>query len=310
MRQATITRWRLLVATVAALVALTATTAGAGAVVTPGASDAGAASARCPGWGRPAIATDSAISTRRNRTRRPLRVFAIQLRQDPARITTAAAYRRVIDCAFATEVAPHLARGRPNLVVLGEDLGLETLAIGSRGAAARRVLARTATCGAPPCQTLQTLSALDAGYGRALTYLDARHPSLAVQLGRPFVAATDQFVRVFMGTMAALARRYGVYVIASNTQAPFRLTHNRAAVAALAAPGAPARRGVYAPITATAYDQTFVWGPADVHPRRPPPVANLIAVNRKVPLTAFEQRSGLARDRRGGRRPNATCGRS
>jgi hypothetical protein len=277
------TRWGLMVAT-AAVLALVAATASASRLVAP--------SAGCPGWGRPAIATDpTTIPVRR--ARHALRVFAIQLRQDPAAIATAADYRRAIDCAFATEVAPYLARGRPNLVVLDEDVGLETLAIGARGASARHVLAHPAACGGPPCQTLQTLSALDAGYARALSYLDARHPELATQLGRPFVAATDQFVRVFMGTMAALARRYHVYVIASNTQAPFRLTHEPAAVRALAAPGASAGRGVYAPTTATAYDQTFVWGPADVDPRRPAPVANLIADNRKIPLTTFEQLLGF-----------------
>ena len=274
-----------LVASIVVLVALAVS-------ATADASHPAPAPTRCPGWGRPAVAADPA-TVHGDRARRALRVFAIQLRQDPATIATAADYRRAIDCAFATEVAPYVARDRPNLVVLDEDVGLETLAIGARGAAARQVLARPASCGASPCQTLQILSALDTGYARALGYLDARHPLLATQLGRPFVAATDQFVRVFMGTMAALARRNRVYVIASNTQAPFRLTHEPAAVHALAAPGGPARRGVYAPTGAVAYDQTFVWAPADVHPQRPAPVANLIADNRKVPLTSFEQLLGF-----------------
>ena len=52
-------------------------------------------------------------------------------------------------------------------------------------------------------------------------------PVVGGKLGRTFVAATDEFVRVFMTTMAAVARRYGVYVVASNTQAPFKLTRNR-----------------------------------------------------------------------------------
>lgn len=246
----------------------------------------------CPGWGRPAVAAVAADPPR-GRARRTLRVFAIQLRQDPATIASAAAYRHAIDCAFETEVAPHLAAGRPNLVVLDEDVGLETLAIGARGAATRRVLSHPSSCGPSPCQTLQTLTALDAGYARALTFLEARHPQLGQMLGRPFVAATDQFVRVFMGTMAAEARRWGVYVVASNTQAPFRLTHDPAAVAALKAPRAPAARGVYAPTGATASNQTFVWAPHDVHPGRPAPLANLIADNRKVPLTSFEQLLGF-----------------
>jgi hypothetical protein len=43
-----------------------------------------------------------------------------------------------------------------------------------------------------------------------------------------------------------------------------------------------------------AYDQTFLWGPHAVHPRRPAPLANLIAVNRKAPLTTFERELGFA----------------
>ena len=59
------------------------------------------------------------------------------------------------------------------------------------------------------------------GYGRALNYLEDRFPKLSSQLGRAFVAATDQFARTFMRTMATEARRYHVYMVASNTQAPF-----------------------------------------------------------------------------------------
>ena len=92
------------------------------------------------------------------------------------------------------------------------------------------------------CPTLATLTAIDGGYARALDYLQPRFPQLSAQLGRSFVAATDTFVRVFMTTMATEARRYGIYVIASNTQAPFTVTRNPAAVAALADPGARPRR--------------------------------------------------------------------
>jgi len=50
-----------------------------------------------------------------------------------------------------------------------------------------------------------------------------------------------------------------------------------------------------------AYDQTFLWGPRTVHPRLAPPLANLIAVNRKVPLTSFETALGFAPGPRSGR---------
>jgi hypothetical protein len=97
-----------------------------------------------------------------------------------------------------------------------------------------------------------------------------------------------------MSTMAAEARRYRLYVIASNTQAPFAATHDPAAIAALSDPGAPRPHTVYAPTQGAAYDQTFVWGPTVVHRRDPAPLANLIADNVKVPLTGFEQELGFA----------------
>jgi hypothetical protein len=118
----------------------------------------------CPHVGRPGLAAHP----------RPhaLRVFAIQFEQQPAAISTASSYARAVDCAIRSLVVPHLARGRPNLVVFDEDVGLETLAIGPRGAAARRLLrAGVPSCRAHPyaeCETLAALAALDSGYGRAL----------------------------------------------------------------------------------------------------------------------------------------------
>ncbi|MHB1836887.1 MAG: hypothetical protein ACYCXW_18215, partial [Solirubrobacteraceae bacterium] len=152
------------------------------------------AAAACPGWGSPAIAADP----------RPhaLRAFAIQFEQRPATMVAAADYRRAIDCALRTEVLGHLARGRPNLVVFDEDIGLETLAIGPRGARARAMLASGdyPGCGSTPlCPTLSALSALDTGYAPALHYLERRFHGLSGEPGRAFVAATDEFARVFMG---------------------------------------------------------------------------------------------------------------
>jgi hypothetical protein len=248
--------------------------------------------ARCPRWRRPALATDP----------RPhaLRVFAIQFEQHPAQIATAGDYARAIDCALRTEVLPHLAQDRPNLVVFDEDIGLETIAVGPRGAAARALLRHGNGCTGDLCLTLATLADVNAGYGRALTYLQRRFPRLAGQLGRGFVAATDTFVRVFMTTMAREARRYHLYIVASNTQAPFALTHNRVAVAALRDPATPGVHIVYAPTAPSAFDQTFVWGPRIVRRHAPVPLANLLATNRKVPLTSFESALGFSAGPPGG----------
>jgi hypothetical protein len=245
-----------------------------------------AAAAGCTHWGHPAIAADPRADA--------LRAFAIQFEQHPAQLATAADYRRAIDCALRTEVLPHLAKGRPNLVVFDEDIGLETIAVGPRGAAARALLRKGNGCSGDLCLTLATLGDINTGYGRGLTYLQRRYPKLSAKLGRGFVAATDTFVRVFMTAMAEEALRHHLYIVASNTQAPFQLTRNPAAVAALRDPGTPGVRSVYAPTAGTAYDQTFVWGPRVVHRHAPAPVANLLADNRKVPLTSFELALGFS----------------
>jgi hypothetical protein len=91
-----------------------------------------------------------------------------------------------------------------------------------------------------------------------------------------------------------VARRYGVYVVASNTQAPFKLTHDRVAAIYMRDPSTPSVRSVYVPTSGRAYDQVFVWGPHVVDPAAPPPLLNLLAVNRKVPLTSFERALGFA----------------
>ncbi|MEO6858466.1 MAG: hypothetical protein ABI323_07760 [Solirubrobacteraceae bacterium] len=263
------------------LAALILVLSGSGARATP-------ARTACSGWGRPAVAADLHPHA--------LRVFAIQFRQRPAQMRTAAEYASAVDCAIRTEVLPHLAHGRPNLVVFDEDIGLETIAIGPRGADARAVLrSGSPSChGVSLCPTLNTLNALGHGYAKPLGYLEARFPRLKAELGQTFVAATDEFVRVFMTTMARAARHYGVYVIASNTQARFRLDRTPAAITALADPGAPRPKAVYAPTSAAAYDQTFVWSPRVLHPSRVAPLANLVADNVKVPLTSFEQQLGFA----------------
>ncbi len=263
---------------------------GAALAAAPSGARTGARGARatgCSHFGRPALAADP----------RPhaLRVFAIQFAQKPASVSDAAAYRQAIDCALRAEVLPYLARDRANLVVFDEDIGLEALAAGTRGAAARRLL-RTGGkgCTGYACATLATLSVLDRTYAPALTYLEARYPALGQELGRSFVAATDTFVRVFMATMASEARRYRIYIAASNTQAPFTVSRNPRAVEAMRDPSLRGVRSVYLPTAGVAYDETFLWGPRAIHPHAPAPLANLMATNRKVPLTSFEQALGFA----------------
>jgi hypothetical protein len=124
------------VCVLAALATSAGGAAGAGGAIAPGAHardlQAAADGASCPHLGAPALASDPRAHS--------LRVFAIQFGQHPAQIVDGAVYRHAIDCVMRTEVAPHLANGRANLVVFDEDIGLETIAAGPRGARARALL--------------------------------------------------------------------------------------------------------------------------------------------------------------------------
>ena len=257
----------------------------------------------CPHWGRPAVAADP----------RPhaLRVFAIQFEQHPA----AMRHRRRLPARHRLRAAhrgpPPPGRGRPNLVVFDEDIGLETIAVGPRGAAARALLRRGNGCTGDLClhpghprrhqHRLRPRAHLPAARGT---------PRSAQQLGRGFVAATDTFVRVFMTTMAAEARRHHLYIIASNTQAPFALTPQRGGGRRRCA--TPARRGCTAstrPPPASAYDQTFVWGPRVVHRHAPAPAGQPAGRQPQGPADQLRAGAGLqprpVRRRRGETQPRA-----
>src|SRR5436305_2619792 len=181
----------------------------------PPPTDAQCAAVRAHRSASPVLALDP-------RPRAP-RVFAMQYKQEVRNVVDYAAFRTKIECLIRTDVVPSLARGRPNVVAFNEDVGLATIATGSRGAAARAIAAHPPSCESQgvPCGTLAALGALDAGYARELAYYRARFPQLSPVSG-VFVAATDTFARGFMQTFSDLARRYGIYLLGPNDPAPFR----------------------------------------------------------------------------------------
>jgi hypothetical protein len=92
-----------------------------------------------------------------------------------------------------------------------------------------------------------------------------------------------------MATFSDLARRYRIYLAASNDQAPFRETRDPAAIRALADPDHPRPRSVFVATSPKVYNEVFLWGPRDVRRRGPAMLRNVVARNRKVPLTTIEQ---------------------
>jgi hypothetical protein len=226
------------------------------------------------------------------------RVFAMQFDQDARWVVSYASFRTKIDCMLRTYVLPHLARGRPNVVVFNEDVGLATLATGSRGALVRNLFAHRGALGCEPlgvpCSTLAALGLVTAAYAVPLLAYHLRFPSLG-GLGQGFVAATDTIVRSFMGAFSALALKYGVYMIGSADLPPFAQSTSPQDRALFSDPDLrPRPPSVYVATAPRVYNEVFMWGPHAVRSDGPDVMRNVVASNLKVPLTPIENELGLA----------------
>lgn len=219
------------------------------------------------------------------------RIFAIQYKQDLANVVTYDSFRVKIECLLREDVLPRLAPDRPNVVVLNEDIGLATIATGSRGAAARDLFGHP---GSPscegqgaPCATLAALAAVSAAYAPQIAVYHRRFPALA-SVSQAFVGATDTLVRGFMGTFSGLAHRYGVYILGSTDIPPFVQSTASQDISTFADPDLPRPNSVYVASAPQVYNTALMWGPRDVRGDGPDVLRNVVITNRKVPLTPIE----------------------
>jgi hypothetical protein len=220
------------------------------------------------------------------------RVFAMQYKQMARSVVSYASFRAKIECMLRRYVVPHLARHRPNIVVFNEDVGLATLGIGPRGASARKLFADPAASGCrpggSPCAALAALSRLSGAYAGPLAAYKLRFPSMS-GLDEGFVAETDTVVRGFMGTFSALAKRYHLYMIGSGDVAPFKQSRAHRDVVTFADPDLrPRPTSAYVASAPRVYNEVFMWGPRNVRHAGPDVLRNVVASNRKVPLTSLE----------------------
>lgn len=251
----------------------------------------------------------------------PLRVFAVQFRQDIAYVESYRSFDEKIECLTRRYVGPHWpVPGKVGMVVFNEDIGLATLAIGSRGAAARAFASLPAPGDAPalfnrtgqPPGAAAALGMIAAGYARQLGAYRARFPTEDPRKA-VITAATDTFVRGFMTTFSTLARRWGVYVVASNNQADFHYSTAPSDVAQFGDPDLAPQyangtiKGVWVASGDQAWNQAFLFAPSTrpgwqpdcdpagrcstEDPSSPEydPRSNLVFTNRKTPLTDTEK---------------------
>jgi glycerophosphoryl diester phosphodiesterase len=226
------------------------------------------------------------------------RVFAMQFRQDLQNVESYGSFRTKIECMIRDDVVPHLARHRPNVVAFNEDVGLMTLGTGTRGAAARDLFESSATApgceGQPaPCGAAAAIIAVRSGYSEQVSAYDERFPGMSPLLD-VFVAGTDTFARGWMQTFSDLAKRYRVYMLGSNVQAPFRESTDPSEIGVFRDPDLPRPDSVYVATEGKAYNEAFMWGPRNVRKEGPPMLRNVVAQNRKVPLTDLERQIGFS----------------
>ncbi len=225
------------------------------------------------------------------------RVFALQFKQDLANVTTYDAFRTKIECMIREYVEPRLADDRPNVVALTEDVGLMTLATGSRGEPTRDTFADGGTapgCAGvgPPCGVAYALTSLNAGYSSQVSAYQSRFGGIG-PFAAPFVAGTDTFARGWMQTFSDIARRYHLYILGSNDQTEFRESVDPSEIAAFADPDLPRPDSVFVATSPEVYNEALMWGPRDIRKEGPRPLRNVVASNEKVPLTDIEKLIGL-----------------
>ena len=261
-------------------------------------------------------------------THNAIRVFAMQYRQDLAYATSYKTFRHKMECLLLEYVQPNRSATTPNVVVFNEDIGLATLGIGTRGAAARAIAASPLKDPANLYGAIAAFAAVGAGYAPQIAYYAARssHTS-AMRL--ILAGATDTFVRAFMQTFSDLARKYDLYIVAANNMAEFRELAVAAhpAAAALIDPDLALRyatgalKTVYAAVDSAGpgltnanagssaaginvYNKAFMWSPnPGVEPyasqrfarfalngvmTASDPRSNVVAVVKKTPITSIE----------------------
>ncbi|SDR97284.1 RDD family protein [Paraoerskovia marina] len=218
-----------------------------------------------------------------------LRVFTIGYHLRVSDAEDYATYRDRMRCLMEDEVVPHLEPGQPALVVYPEDVGLPAVALGARGATVRAQAEGPLRAVSPdvPLALAGALGQFNLGYGPQIAAYQARFGGVDPRK-QAMLAATDTAVRSFARTFSEIASDYGVYVVASNNMADYRVTTDPAEVAIFADPEAQPTDRAYVATSSRVTNSTFLWGPDVVDPDAPDYLTNLLAKNEKIPLTPLE----------------------
>ncbi|HEV2471272.1 MAG TPA: nitrilase-related carbon-nitrogen hydrolase [Chthonomonadales bacterium] len=193
---------------------------------------------------------------------RPTRLIAVGNRIDlgaaVSEETFSAELERIVGLAL-----PHLALDRPNLVVLGEILGLPLALTGRRGLLARRMRSSTAA-----------ITVLALSYARRILSNRRRYAGIS-PVRALLLSLSDVLHRPFVETLSGLAARHHIYLCASTVSPHVRVSTLRHDVKRYGWKGADR---VFLPAGPGVYNTAFLWGPD----------GSLIGTTDKVFLTKSE----------------------
>jgi hypothetical protein len=155
--------------------------------------------------------------------------------------------------SFATELerivgmaVPHLARDRPNLVVLGEILGLPLALSGKRGYLSR--LMHTSNV---------AISMLALGYGRRMIHYRRLYAGISL-VRSLLLSLSDVMYRPFASTLSRLAARHSVYLSASTITPHVQCSTSTVDISHF---GRRHSGKVFLPDGPGVYNTGFLWGP-------------------------------------------------
>jgi glycerophosphoryl diester phosphodiesterase len=219
-----------------------------------------------------------------------LRLVGIQYKQDVRNVESYASFRTKMRCLIEDHVVPLMQPGLPMLVVFNEDIGLMTVATGTRGTLVRTQAAtplRAPIGDAEPVSTGAALVEMNAAYAPQVAAYQAMFGPIDPRK-QVFVGATDTFVRAFSQTFSDLARDYGIYVVAANNMPAYRASTDPVEMLLFGDPEISDATEAYVATSQHVANTAFLWGPLDVHPDAPAGMKNLLFKNEKVPLTDIE----------------------